>query len=79
MAKNTTRTVTARAKNPLTAMMKKYRLSTRGATVEAWSGKSGRHGRFNNCVHDAQCTMHKSRVAGTSRSLASAICCLDRA
>ena len=33
--------VTTTAKNALTAIMKKYRLSTRAATVEAWSGNNG--------------------------------------
>jgi hypothetical protein len=41
IAKNTTSTVTTTAKNALTAIMKKYRLSTRAATVEAWSGNNG--------------------------------------
>ena len=47
--------------------MKKYRLSTRGAIVDACSGKSGGIGGVRRPVmHNAQCTMHKSRVAGTT-------------
>src|SRR5918994_1636302 len=41
IAKMMTSTVTTSAKNALTAVMKKYRLSTRGAIVDACSGKSG--------------------------------------
>src|SRR5688572_15319171 len=41
MAKITTRTETSSAKNPVTARMKKYRLSTSGANEDACSGKSG--------------------------------------
>src|SRR5215218_3229789 len=41
IAKMMTSTVTTSAKNALTDVMKKYRLSTRGAIVDACSGKSG--------------------------------------
>jgi hypothetical protein len=46
-------------------VMKKYRLSTRGAIVDACSGKSGGIGGVRRPVmHNAQCTMHKCTLHG---------------
>src|SRR3970040_1843914 len=47
IAKTTMRTATSTAKNVLTATRKKYRLSTRDATVDACSGNSGVPGSIN--------------------------------
>ena len=44
MAKAITSSVTSTAKNPLVATMKKYRLSTRAAIVDACSGNKGMEG-----------------------------------
>jgi hypothetical protein len=40
-AKTITTIVTTRRRNAVTATMNRYRLSTRGASVDACSGKSG--------------------------------------
>jgi hypothetical protein len=58
IAKMMTSTVTTTAKNAHTAVMKKYRLSTRAAIVDACSGNSGIPGsmcalRFLDSIYGA--------------------------
>src|SRR4029079_6959270 len=65
MAKNVTSTITSTAKKPLVASRKKYRLSTRDASVEAWSGKNWMRGSM--CSRGAVDRVRRSLEPGVRR------------